>query len=180
MNRSRWAWILVAACGLSGCPKRSPPEPLDAGVAAQPQGPVIPDELRVSLSAESPEHGTILVAFDEVERPEIPQVQALQVRTNLPLANYRIRLMDEVDRAMVSDDTAKEGPDGVQYEIALSEPLKTGHRYTLVVDSQTGPEIVDGHGRTHPDIRLEFQVAGEREKPPPPVKPKPKRRQKRR
>jgi len=45
-----------------------------------------------------------------------------------------------------------------------------------VMDAQVGPQIEDRHGRNHADIRLEFKIAGEKEKPPPPQKPKRRRR----
>jgi hypothetical protein len=64
-----------------------------------------------------------------------------------------------------SDDLFEEADPALNYRILLHEPLKPGHRYTLVVDAQSGAEILDSQGNAHPDQRLEFQVAGEREKP---------------
>jgi hypothetical protein len=90
------------------------------------------------------------------------------VRSNLALRNYRIRLFDEVDRAMVSDDAAEESADGLLYRISLPAPLKTGNKYTLVIDAQTGTSMTDAQGRELEDVRVPFQVAGEEEKPPPP------------
>ncbi len=179
MIRTRRAhlWLFLggvtAALG-AGCPRQPATPTADAGaVSAEPPAPVIPEDLRLTVTVESPELGTILVAFDEEERPEVPPAQEVRVRTNLPLSNYRIRLMDEKDRAVVSDDTVEPAPDGLLYRISLSEPLMTGYRYALVIDAQTGPEVTDAHGRAHPDVRLEFQVAGEKAPPP---KPAPKRR----
>jgi hypothetical protein len=85
-----------------------------------------------------------------------------------------VRLFDEVDRAMVSDDTASDGPKGLDYRINFHEPLKTGHRYALVIDGATGAAFQDSSGQSHSDIRLEFQISGEKEKPPP--KPAKKKR----
>ncbi len=150
-----------------GCRKDSSAP--DAGAAtAEPAAPQVPDTLQLTLTIDSPELGAVLVAFDEDATPEVPPAQALRVRTNMVLTNYRVRLLDEADRVVPSDDQVRAEPDGLLYEIALLEPLKTGFAYALVVDPQTGPELRDALGRSHPEQRLEFKVAGEREKPLPP------------
>ncbi|HEX8706595.1 MAG TPA: hypothetical protein VF815_47620, partial [Myxococcaceae bacterium] len=96
--------------------------------------------------------------------------------SSLGLRNYRVRLFDEVDRAMISDDTAEESPEGVVYRITLPTPLKSGHKYTLVLDAQTGTTFTDALGRELQDLRIEFQIAGEKEKDKPPEPKKKKRR----
>ncbi len=113
-----------------------------------------------------------LIPLADEERPLIEPTSVVELRSSLGLRNYRIRLFDEIDRAMVSDDSAEESPDGVTYRISLPTPLKTGHKYTLVVDAQTGTAFTDSLGREIDDLRLEFQVAGEKEKPAPPKKKK--------
>lgn len=158
--------LLVAG---SGCRKEPAPAP-DAG-PPEVAAPQIPDALRLTVIVESPELGSVLVAFDEEDRPDVPQAQSLRVRTNLLLTNYRIRLLDEADRVVPSDDLVRTEPDGLLYEIGLVEPLKTGFAYALVIDPQTGAEVRDAHGRSHPEQRLEFRVAGEREKPQPEQRP---------
>jgi len=96
-------------------------------------------------------------------RPAIDSTSHLEVSTNIGMQSYRIRLFDELDRAMVSDDQMEEPGDRMLYRIQLPTPLKAGHRYALVVDAQTGSAIADSAGRLYPDQRLEFQVAGARE-----------------
>jgi hypothetical protein len=79
---------------------------------------------------------------------------------------------------MISDDSAEETPDGVIYRITVPTPLKSGHKYTVVLDAQTGTAFTDALGRELQDLRLEFQIAGEKEKdkPPAPKNQKKKRR----
>jgi hypothetical protein len=182
MRRSRSsrlaiAVVLGAAALQAGCPDKHQPR-ADGGTAAPVDaGPPAPTELVLSISAEVPDAGTVAIPATQDERPLIQPAQALVVTTNMPVRNYRIRVFDEVDRAMVSDDTAEERPDGsLLYRIQLPEPLKTGHRYALVLDAQTGNFALDATGRELPEQRIEFQVAGEKEKPPPPPKPARRRR----
>lgn len=108
------------------------------------------------------------------EQPTIESTSMLELRSSIGLRNYRIRLFDEADRAMVSDDSAEETPNGIVYRISLPTPLKSGHKYTLVLDAQTGATFTDTLGRELQDLRFEFQIAGEKEKEtpaPPPKKP---------
>jgi hypothetical protein len=102
----------------------------------------------------------------------------LELRSSIGLRNYRIRIFDEADRAMVSDDSAEETPNGVNYRISLPTPLKSGHKYTLVLDAQTGSTFTDTQGREIQDLRLEFQIAGEKEKEAPAPAPKNKKTEK--
>lgn len=174
MVRSASSALMGLLLVQAGC-RSEPPVSSEVAVAVD-AGPALPPELQISVAVQSPELGTILVAFDEA-RPKVPQVQELRLRTNLPLQNYRIRVFDEQDRALASDDTAQENPDGLDYRLELLEPLQTGNRYALVVDPLTGAQLLDAHGRPHPEIRLEFEVEGERVRPPPaPKKPAPKKR----
>lgn len=166
----------VVFTGSQGCSKNSSnagapdaataaAEPVDAGIPA-------PTELSLSVTGTIPDGGVVELPLKPEARPEVAQVQQLQILSNLPLRDYRIRLFDEADRAMVSDDTAENDPDGgvSLYRISLPEPLKTGYGYALVLDAQTGAQLTDVYGRNHPDLRLEFKIAGEREKPTPPVR----------
>jgi hypothetical protein len=176
--------VCVAALVVAGCPKPSTPDPdagvppteseLDAGLDAQPA------PASFTLQYERPDAGGLdtipLVDADE-GRPLIEPTSTLELHSTLALRNYRVRLFDEVDRAMVSDDSAEESPQGLLYRISLPTPLKTGHKYTLVIDAQTGTSMTDAQGRELPDVRIPFQVAGEKEKPaPPPKKQKQRRR----
>jgi hypothetical protein len=117
-----------------------------------------------------------MVGFDGGVGPEIEPTRLLELITNFSIHNYRIRVFDELDRALVSDDLATEGDNSLQYQIRFPAPLQRGHRYMLLIDAQTGESILDPQGRPQPEQRLEFQVAGPREKAPPATKVKKRRR----
>lgn len=136
----------------------------------------VPDVVTFTLTQELPDAGVQGIPVGGVERPLVEPSQVLELRTDLGLRNHRVRLFDEAGRAMISDDEAADSSAGFVYRINLPESLKTGHKYTLVIDAQTGASMTDAAGRPVPDQRFEFQVAGEKEKPPPPKKPARKRR----
>ncbi|RKH59756.1 hypothetical protein [Corallococcus llansteffanensis] len=169
---------LAALCGLTaalltGCPDKTPDTAVvDGGVtgtpAAQDAGP---DTAVFTLQYQAPDAGLALIPLALEEKPLIEQTSDLELRSTLPLKNYRVRLMDEADRAMISDDSVTEADDGLVYRIHLPQPLKTGFSYTLVVDSQTGSAFQDSRGRDVEDLRAAFQVAGDKEKPKPPPPP---------
>lgn len=172
--------VCATALVVVGCPKPSAPT-ADAGViTAEPDAGtdaglgLASFTLQYALSDAGME--SIPLVGEEEGRPLIDPTSTLEVRSSLVLRNYRVRLFDEVDRAMVSDDEAEESPNGLLYRISLPTPLKTGHKYTLVIDAQTGTSMTDSQGREVADVRIPFQVSGEKEKPPPPTK-KQKRRQ---
>lgn len=176
--------VCAAALVVAGCPKPSAPtedagvttaEEPDAGADAGP-GPAS-FTLQYALADAGME--SIPLVGEEEGRPLIDPTSTLEVRGTLALRNYRIRLFDEAERAMVSDDTAEESPNGLLYRISLPTPLKSGHKYTLVIDAQTGTSMTDSQGREVPDIRIPFQVSGEKEKPAPPQPPKKKQKQRR-
>ncbi len=133
---------------------------------------VEPGPVSFTLQYALPDAGleAIPLVGEEEGRPLIDPTSTLELRSTLALRNYRIRLFDEAERAMVSDDTVEESPSGLLYRISLPTPLKTGHKYTLVIDAQTGTSMTDSQGHELPDKRIAFQVAGEKEKPPPPAK----------
>jgi len=97
---------------------------------------------------------------------------------NLPLRNYRLRIFDEVDRALASDDVPDESPSGLRYHVRLLAPLRAGHHYTVALDSQTGTTLDDGTGSALTEQRFEFHTEGERAKDPP-VKRGPSKRHRR-
>lgn len=169
----------AAACaslvlGLAGCPEVSPAAgdagaTPDGGVLAPDAAAEAPPPLRLEVRYQAPDAGLVPIDFSAGgdARPTIEPTSQLEVSTNIGLQNYRVRLFDEVDRAMVSDDLVEEPGDRLLYRIQLPAPLKAGHRYALVVDAQTGSAIADSAGRLYPDQRLELQVAGAREPDPP-------------
>jgi hypothetical protein len=165
--------VLVALICLGACLQRpAQTSSSDAGLNPPPE-PRKPD-LQVTVTAQTADAGPLAIPFSAEGGPEIPPVEALVLVTNLALQNYRVRVFDEADRTMVSDDEEEDGDGGIRYRIQFPEPLATGHRYAVVVDAQTGPELLDSFGRSHDDVRLEFRIAGEKERPRSP--PKRKRR----
>ena len=138
----------------------------------------VPERLILSLRHQLSDGGFALAEFDGGARPQIESTRLIEATTNIPVHNYRIRLFDEADRAMASDDVATEG-ESLDYQIRLATPLQPGHRYVLLMDAQTGDSILDGSGRPQPEQRLEFEVAGAREKAPAVAPGSKKRRRKR-
>ncbi len=164
----------------------------DAGVAEAPQVPQAPPPVRFSLQyqpiqapgladaglldAGLPDAGLAEISLAPDEEPLIEPTSVVELRSTLGLRNYRVRLFDEAERAMVSDDDVEESESGMLYRINLPQPLKTGFEYTLVVDAQTGTAFTDTQGREVEELRTTFQVAGEKEKPAPPPRPARKKR----
>ncbi|PTL85875.1 hypothetical protein [Vitiosangium sp. GDMCC 1.1324] len=175
--------ICAASLVVAGCPKPSAPTN-DAGVTAEtePDTGVVdagPGPASFTLQYALADAGmeSIPLAGEEEGRPLIDPTSTLELRSTLGLRNYRVRLFDEAERAMVSDDSADDSPNGLLYRVSLPTPLKTGHKYTLVIDAQTGTSMTDSQGREVPDVRIPFQVSGEKEKPSP---PQPAKKQKKR
>jgi hypothetical protein len=121
-----------------------PPPVVDAG---PPPGPLT---LELTISVDGGE------VTDEID-----PVQQLDVRIPAPLRDYRVRVFDDSDRVVPSDDTAKEADGGIDYEVVFTEPLKTGRKYRLTVEAQRG-EVIDDH---YKDAERELKVRGEIEKP---------------
>jgi hypothetical protein len=140
-------------------------------VAEAPQDvpPPAPPPAAFTLRYQIGDSGMESIPLAVEERPTIEPTSVIELRSSLGLRNYRVRLFDEADRAMISDDSAEETPDGVIYRITVPTPLKSGHKYTVVLDAQTGTAFTDALGRELQDLRLEFQIAGEKEKDKPPA-----------
>jgi len=170
--------VFGASFVLAGCPDKQPAGSADASVAEAPQDtpPAPPPPAAFTIRYQIGDSGMESIPLAVEERPTIEPTSVIELHSSLGLRNYRIRLFDEVDRAMVSDDSAEESPDGVVYRITVPTPLKSGHKYTLVLDAQTGTTFTDSLGRELQDLRLEFQIAGEKEKEKPPEPKKKKRR----
>ncbi|WP_404373158.1 hypothetical protein ACIHQR_18730 [Corallococcus coralloides] len=168
---------LAALCGLtaallSGCPEKTSQAPVDGGVTGATAAPDSgPEAVVFTLQYQAPDGGSALIPLALEEKPLVEPTSDLELRSTLGLKNYRVRLMDEADRAMVSDDSVSEADDGLVYRIHLPQPLKTGYSYTLVVDSQTGSSFQDSRGRDVEDLRASFQIIGDKEKPKPPPPP---------
>jgi hypothetical protein len=179
MRLLRVGLAAVTCCGalvLNGCPDKPSATTTDAGTPEAVQAPTTPPPARFSLSYQSPDAGLAEISLAPDEKPLIEATSSLELRSSLGLRNYRVRLFDEAERAMVSDDDVEESDAGLVYRINLPQPLRTGFEYTLVVDAQTGSAFTDTLGRDVEELRTTFQVAGEKEKPAPPPAPAKKKR----
>lgn len=165
----------LATLVLAGCPNKEQPAAVpDAGAATAPAAADSGAPKLVTFSAQyeaqgSDGGGLAVIPLAPNETPVIESTSAIELRATPGLANYRVRLFDESDRAMVSDDSADESPEGLVYRIHLPAPLKSGHTYTLVVDARTGSTMTDTQGHPVEELRSPFKIAGEKEKPPPPA-----------
>lgn len=168
-----WSIVGALALGVAGCPKPSASTE-DAGTAVVDSLPdaasLLPAPALFTLRYTLADAGveSIPVVGEEEGRPIVEPTSALELKSSRALHNYRVRLFDEADRALVSDDAAEASAEGLVYRLSLPTPLKTGHGYVLVIDAQTGTSMTDAQGHEVADIRMPFQVSGEKEKPPPP------------
>jgi len=171
-------FALCASILLTGCPDKQSATSADGGITEAPQdaGPAVPPPAAFTIRYQLNDGGMEPIPLAVEERPTIEVTSMLELHSSIGLRNYRIRLFDEIDRAMVSNDSAEETPNGVIYRISLPTPLKSGHKYTLVLDAQTGTAFTDTLGREVEELRFQFQVAGEKEKAAPPPPPKKKKR----
>lgn len=160
-------FALAAALALSGCPDKSKPaeEPTAPVEATPPE----PEPLEFSVTGELVDGTSRPIPSETPELPVLPALAGISISSNLSLTNHRIRVFDEADRVVESDDETEAPPPGggIVYRIRFSEPLKSGHRYALVIDAETGDFMTDGAGREQAERRLPFQIEGEKEKPQP-------------
>ena len=123
--------------------------------------------LEVRIEVERPDGGRVSALLDPAVVAVLPVTRALDVTANLPLQNYRIRIFDEVDRALASDDIPEEASGGLRYHVGLLAPLRAGHRYIVLVDAQNGVVFEDSNGAIQTERRFEFRTEGDREKDAP-------------
>jgi hypothetical protein len=173
--RLRLAAMLLLFVGAACRP--APNLPVDAGSTAAPPDAGTPlPPLTIDLEMLLPDGGVERSALLGLETPHITPGQSLAVESNRRLHNARIRILDEADRALASDDVPEDGPLGLRYRIGLLAPLEPGRRYAVLIDPQSGATLDDGTGRELPEQRLEFQTTGERQRPKPPPTTHRKRR----
>ena len=165
--------LATAALLLSGCVRAPAPTAPDAGRAVD-AGPITP--MTLDLVVNVPDGGVERHALLGLETPVVPPARELTVESNRALRNVRIRILDEADRALESDDVPDESGPTFRYHVLLLGPLEAGHRYALLVDAQSGATFQDGAGKEIPEQRLEFRTSGERERPGPAPSRKRKRR----
>jgi len=162
------ATLFALAISTACAPKPGPPD-AGHGLLIDAGSPVV---LELQIELRLPDGGTIREVLGPSPGPMVPVTQELFVTANLRLRNYRLRVLDEVDRALASDDIPEGTVAGLRYHISLLSPLRSGHRYTVLLDAQNGTNLEDGTGRTLDELRFDFHTAGEREKDTP-VKRKP-------
>jgi hypothetical protein len=159
------AWLLFVCA----CPVRTHPIE-DAGL---PQGAAVdagvpdagPAELAFNVHVAFADGGEGELPVEPGSRPAIDPPVSLELNASAVLRNYRVRLFDEGDRVVPSDDQAEQADGGTRYRIRFVDPLKPGRRYALVIDAQSGQAFSDAFGREHPDVRVGFVTSGERERP---------------
>src|SRR5688500_8645263 len=115
MARRQFNLICLLA-SLTACPARPPPaaEAPDAGP------PPLPDRsfaIRISLL----DGGIAELPLEPGSRPTVDPGSALTVEMTPPLRNFRVRLFDEADRVVASDDRLEEGDVRTTYQVQLLE-----------------------------------------------------------
>lgn len=155
-----------------GVPTRVAGSEADAGTADA--GSAVP--LQLTIEVPLLDGGTVRQPLDPAAAPFLPVTRTLFIAANLPLHNYRVRILDELDRALASDDVPEETAGGLRYQVSLLAPLRLGHRYTVLLDAQSGATLDDGSGRALAEQRFEFRTDGERERETPTKRSNSKRR----
>jgi len=164
---SRWT-LAAAALALGSACRPVLPSPPDAGptLDAGPvdAGPPPPPALALIVRAMTGDGGTLELPLDAAAPSVLDPTSDFEVWANAPLKNYRVRVFDDAERVLPSDDTANDADGQTLYRLHLSQPLRPGRRYALLLDAQSGPLLLDGFGRSHGDVRVEFKTSGERER----------------
>lgn len=168
-----------------GCSDKPTATSVDAGAGANVDavidaGPPPQTALDVRVTFQIPDAGTQHVVLEVGTKSVVPQAARIELETNQALRNYRVRLFDEADKVIPSNDSVDDQPERLHYVIGLEAPLKTGYRYAIVFDAQTGAAMLDSLGRPISDLRYDFVIAGDRQKPEPVSKKKPAPKKKKR
>ena len=132
---------------------------VDAGVPeVVDAGPPQPAALELVLTATTRDGG-----FEVVER-EIDPVKQLSVWIPVVLVDYRLRIFDEGDRVVPSDDVARETDGGIDYQVVFSEPLKSGRAYRLTIESELG-QALEGYQDAEVLLKVRGEIERETKKP---------------
>jgi hypothetical protein len=152
------AYYATLCLVLAGCPA---PAVLDAGA---PVAALVVDAGPLPTVDAGPPGPLVL---DVAVPGELDPVQQLDIRIPAVIADYRLRVFDDGDRVVPSNDTAKEADGGIDYAISFTEPLKAGHKYRLTIEAQRGDEAP-----AFQEVERVFRIRGEIEKPPKKTKSK--------
>lgn len=160
---SLWIVGISVALGALGCPARdesTPPIP-DAGSVQEDAGvdagvtDAGPQSLATTITANFADGGA--QALEPNVAIDAPA--SLMLRLPKRLKDFRVRLMDHQDKVVTSDDALS--ADGLEYLLTPAEPLKTGRRYTVLLDAELGPVVTDEAGATFDDWELPFTITGD-------------------
>jgi hypothetical protein len=169
---TRWqTGTLVFSIFCASC-RPVPIPPPDAGTDGGTPDAGVLGPFALTLVVTTPDGAMERYPMLGLETPVVLPSTHLSLESNRRLHNARIRVLDESDRALPSDDVWEDTADGLRYRIDLLAPLEAGHRYEVLVDAQSGATLDDGTGREIPEQRLEFRTSGERQRPKPPATPK--------
>jgi hypothetical protein len=166
-RRSFTCLAILAFLGLSACQSQSGSRDSGQAPSAAQEDAGQPLALELQIEVQYPDGGGARARLDPSTVALLPVTQALDITANLALHNYRLRILDELDRALTSDDVPEETRGGLRYHIALLAPLRSGHRYTVLLDAQSGATLDNGRGLALNEQRFEFRTEGEREKDAP-------------
>ena len=180
MTSRMWLSALVLLI-LSACPDRSKPvadaavvEPADAGAPDADAGPATLDggadageapdaaialtELPITIEVEV-DGGLEAVEF-KANAAEIEPGSVFMITSPVALKDFRVRLIDWADQVVPSDDTAiLDG--GLSYRLVLTQPTRPGRSYTLTIDAELGPLLLDRSGHDWEDVRRTLTIRGE-------------------
>src|SRR5690242_17221344 len=113
-------WLLILSCvALGGCRES---KPASAGLKPDAGAPT-PPPLVLSVSVEAADAGTFQPVRMAAPDTVVPASQGLLVESNLALRGPRIRVLDEADRVVPSDDKLEEQQTALRYRIRFLEPL---------------------------------------------------------
>lgn len=92
---------------------------------------------------------------------ELDSTRGLQVDFAVQLPDFRVRIFDDHDAVVESDDSLALVEDaGASYRLELKQALKPGHRYLLMVDPEVGSVLVDDHGHSWDEFKTWLRVRG--------------------
>lgn len=159
-------------CLLAACPAKTEPDAsvaVDAAVLVLDAGPAVvelvdagppqPADLELVIT------GTLVDGGLEVIEHELDAVQRLNVWIPVALADYRLRVFDETDRVVPSDDLARDVDGGIDYQVTFVEPLKSGRNYRLTVEAQLGTQL-EGYKDAEVVMKVRGEIERESKKPP--------------
>jgi hypothetical protein len=153
---------------LAGCPQAVAPEiagRVDSGLEAAlvvDAGPPPLPPLTFQLVATFVDGG--LSRLDALDAGvTVEPTRALELTSPVGLAGVRVRLLDWADAVVPSDDQLETSDGGFRYRLELTQPLKSGRTYSLLVDGESADQFSDVFGRDHEPCRVPLRILGDLE-----------------